>query len=92
MRPASLKWKRNDLEPFPQAAEELAEFKRHSGLKVGETKLMLVRKVSSGVCEYAPVDALVGALQEIVGLVESGEVYGPEIHRIARTALSKVRP
>jgi hypothetical protein len=31
------------------------EFKNHSGLKLGETKLMLVRKVSPGICQYAPI-------------------------------------
>jgi hypothetical protein len=35
----------------------MVEFKRHSGLKVGESRLMLVRKVSSGVCEYAQAEA-----------------------------------
>jgi hypothetical protein len=42
----------------------MTEFKSHSGLKVGETKLMLVRKVSPGVCVYAPADGGVGEIIE----------------------------
>jgi hypothetical protein len=63
-----INWKRNDLQvPAPQDAVELTEFKSHSGLKVGETKLMLVRKVSSGVCEYAPADDLEARVRELGG-------------------------
>jgi hypothetical protein len=34
----------------------MVDFKSHSGLKVGETRLMLVRKVAPGLCVYAPLD------------------------------------
>jgi hypothetical protein len=56
----------NDRNESSLSEAPAAQFKSHSGLQVGETRPMLVRKVSSGVCVYAPLPADMAISEEAV--------------------------